>query len=63
MPTEDHGPELAVAADIVLSVSVLTVFLRCYVRIFILRLFRPEDWLAVFTLVRLKSISHRLLER
>ncbi|KAI1117114.1 hypothetical protein F5Y14DRAFT_404866 [Nemania sp. NC0429] len=51
MPTDDRGPELAIAADIVLGISVLTVFLRCYVRVFILKLFRPEDWLAVCTLV------------
>jgi len=35
---------------VLLGLSAITVFLRCYVRIFMLNLFRPEDWLAIVTL-------------
>lgn len=35
-----------------LVVSAVTVALRCYVRICILRTFRSEDWTAVATMVR-----------
>jgi hypothetical protein len=52
MAVNDRGPELAAVASVFLGLSSLTVCLRCYVRLFVLKLFRLEDWLAVWTLVR-----------
>ncbi|KAJ8108448.1 hypothetical protein ONZ43_g6421 [Nemania bipapillata] len=50
MSADNRGPELAAVTGFLLGLSAVTVFLRCYVRIFMLKLFRPEDWLAVWTL-------------
>ncbi|KAI1335476.1 hypothetical protein F5Y15DRAFT_409069 [Xylariaceae sp. FL0016] len=50
MAPTDRGPELAVTTTTLLGVSSLTVFLRCYVRIFLLKTFRVEDWLSLGTL-------------
>ncbi|KAI1816769.1 hypothetical protein GGS20DRAFT_593978 [Poronia punctata] len=51
MAVEDRGPQLVVIASVCIGLCFLTVCLRCYVRFFILSLFRVEDWLAVWTLV------------
>ncbi|KAI1131565.1 hypothetical protein F5Y10DRAFT_261946 [Nemania abortiva] len=51
MSADNRGPELAAVTGALLGLSAITVFLRCYVRIFMLKLFRPEDWLAVWTLL------------
>lgn len=50
MPASNRGPELAAVTGLLLGLSAVTVSLRCYVRIFMLKVFRPEDWLAVWTL-------------
>ncbi|KAI0389982.1 hypothetical protein F5Y17DRAFT_93353 [Xylariaceae sp. FL0594] len=51
MTANDRGSQLAAVASFFLGLSSLTVLLRCYVRLFLLKLFRLEDWLAVWTLV------------
>lgn len=55
MAADNRGPELAAVTGMLLGLSAVAVFLRCYVRIFMLKLFRLEDWLAVWTLVRHNS--------
>ncbi|KAI0024711.1 hypothetical protein F4780DRAFT_550800 [Xylariomycetidae sp. FL0641] len=50
MAIEDRGPELAITTVVFLGLSSVTVFLRCYVKLFLLKAFRTEDWLALGTL-------------
>ncbi|KAI1180232.1 hypothetical protein F4777DRAFT_574514 [Nemania sp. FL0916] len=50
MSTDDRGPELAAITGALLGFAALTVFLRCYVRIFVSKPFRPDDLLAIWTL-------------
>ncbi|CAJ2509889.1 Uu.00g057890.m01.CDS01 [Anthostomella pinea] len=51
MAADDRGPELATITAVFLGLSSLTVFLRCYVRLCLLRTFRMEDYLALGTLL------------
>jgi hypothetical protein len=52
----DNGDErissIKAVAIIFILLSWIFVGLRCYVRVFITKLFRVDDWLAVATLVR-----------
>jgi hypothetical protein len=52
----DNGDErvssIKAVAIIFLLLSWIFVGLRCYVRVFITKLFRVDDWLAVATLVQ-----------
>lgn len=48
---DNRGPEMAVVALVVTSLSVIAVVLRCYTMITILKRFLVEDWLAVLTCV------------
>ncbi|KAI0013679.1 hypothetical protein F4779DRAFT_613414 [Xylariaceae sp. FL0662B] len=57
MPADNRGPELATITLLFLGLSVITVALRCYVRICLLKSFRVEDWLALGTLTCFILIS------
>ncbi|KAI8634540.1 hypothetical protein F5Y19DRAFT_408963 [Xylariaceae sp. FL1651] len=50
MAAIDRGTELAAVTAVFLGLASVAVFLRCYVRLFVLKLFRVEDWLAISTL-------------
>ncbi|KAI1766394.1 hypothetical protein GGR53DRAFT_486613 [Hypoxylon sp. FL1150] len=47
MAVDDRGPQLAAVTLFFLGLAALTVSLRCYVRLYILKVFQVEDWLAV----------------
>jgi hypothetical protein len=51
MAIENRGPQVAAVAIIFLTLSWVAVGLRCYVKLFMTRLFRIDDWLAVLSLV------------
>jgi hypothetical protein len=59
MTLDDRGSQMLNVALALLVVSTLSVALRCYVRIFVLKTFRWEDWMSLLTLVREKSILDR----
>jgi hypothetical protein len=46
-----RGPDIRTVAIVFLILAWITVSLRCYVRIFMTKLFRVDDWLALATLV------------
>ncbi|KAG8163504.1 hypothetical protein KVR01_006801 [Diaporthe batatas] len=46
---DNRGPEMAVVALVMTSLSVIAVALRCYTMITILKRFLVEDWLALLT--------------
>ena len=48
---DDRGPEMFDVTLSLLVAATVTVAMRCYVRIFMLKTFRIEDWLALATLV------------
>jgi hypothetical protein len=48
----DKGPQIKVVAILFLALTWVSVIARCSVRIFMNRLFRIDDWLAIATLVR-----------
>ncbi|KAF1814766.1 hypothetical protein P152DRAFT_391370 [Eremomyces bilateralis CBS 781.70] len=48
---EDRGPQVVVIFTTFLALTWISVSLRCYVRLRIVRLFALDDWLAVATLV------------
>lgn len=52
MTLDDRGPELVASTIALLALSVISVALRSYVKIVLLKAFRTEDWLALVTLVR-----------
>jgi hypothetical protein len=52
---DDRGPEMFDVTLSLLVVSTVTVAMRCYVRIVILKSFRIEDYMALATMVRLSS--------
>lgn len=56
MAIENRGPQVEAVAIIFLTLSWITVSLRCYVKIFMTRLLRIDDWLAMLSLVRLLPI-------
>ena len=51
MAIENRGPQVEAVAITFLTLSWIAVSLRCYARIFITKLFRIDDWLAVIALV------------
>jgi hypothetical protein len=48
---DDRGPEIFYVTLALLIVSTITVAMRCYVRIRILKSFRIEDWMSLATMV------------
>jgi len=46
-----RGPDIKAVAILFLTLTWISVSLRCYVRVFLTKLFRIDDWLAVATLV------------
>ena len=50
----DYGRSSSIKAVAIIFILLSWIFvgLRCYVRVFITKLFRVDDWLAVATLVR-----------
>ncbi|KAI0166432.1 hypothetical protein GGR57DRAFT_26017 [Xylariaceae sp. FL1272] len=61
MAPQDRGPELATVTSVLLGVSAVTVGLRCYVRIGILKIFRIEDWLALLALASSIALTYFVL--
>lgn len=51
MAKENRGPEVEAVAILFLILAWVFVALRCYVRIFMIKSFGTDDWLAVFALV------------
>ncbi len=51
MALDDRGPQLAAVTLFFVSLAALTVTLLCFVRLFILKVFQVEDWLAVASMV------------
>ncbi|KAI1460731.1 hypothetical protein F4805DRAFT_373839 [Annulohypoxylon moriforme] len=49
--TTDNGPRLEAAVLALLPLTAITLALRCYVRIRMLKFFKAEDWLAVATMI------------
>jgi hypothetical protein len=50
MANGERGADIEAVAILFLTLSWIFVGLRCYVRLFIKKLFRVDDWLAVATL-------------
>jgi hypothetical protein len=59
MASENRAPEVEAVAILFLLIAWITIGLRCYVRLFITKLFRIDDCLAVATLVCRLSFSWR----
>ena len=51
MAIENRGPEVEAVAIAFLTLSWIAVSLRCYVKFFMIKLFRIDDWLMVLSLV------------
>jgi hypothetical protein len=51
MAIADRGPQVDAVAFLFLALAWIAVNIRCYVRIFITKLFRIDDWLGVASLV------------
>jgi hypothetical protein len=51
MAIENRGPEIEAVAILFLVVSWIAVGLRCYVKLFMKKIFKIDDWLAVASLV------------
>ncbi|KAK8081764.1 hypothetical protein PG996_000545 [Apiospora saccharicola] len=60
MAPEDRSPELYASTIFGLTIATVTVALRCYVRLCMLKIFSWEDYLAVVSLVRLPT--HLLIQ-
>ena len=58
MADDFRGPDIKAVAILFLTLSWISVTLRCYVRVFMTKLFRIDDWLALATLVRQSSWPH-----
>lgn len=48
---DDRGPEMFDVTLSLLVASTVTIIMRCYVRIHMLKSFRIEDWMALATMV------------
>lgn len=57
MSQADRGPLMFDLAVTLLALSTVTVVLRCYVRIFMLKTFRGEDYFALATQVRAAGLT------
>lgn len=51
MAIENQGPQVEAVAILFLALAWITVGLRCYVKIFMTKLFKIDDWLALASLV------------
>lgn len=51
MAIEDRGPQVEAVAITFLTLSWIAVTLRCYVKFYMIKLFRIDDWFAVLSLV------------
>ena len=51
MAIEDRGPQVEAVAITFLILSWIAVSLRCYVKFYMIKLFRIDDWFAVLSLV------------
>ena len=51
MATGNRGPQVEAVVFLFLVLAWIAVGVRCYVKIFMTRLFRIDDWLAVASLV------------
>jgi hypothetical protein len=51
MAIPNRGPQVEAVAILFLTLAWISVTLRCYVRVFITRLFRIDDWLSILILV------------
>ncbi|KAI1098973.1 hypothetical protein F4804DRAFT_99652 [Jackrogersella minutella] len=51
MSDQDNGPQLAATVWLFLPLAAITLALRCYVRVRILKAFKIEDWLAIATMM------------
>ena len=51
MAIENRGPQVEAVVFLFLVLAWIAVGVRCYVRIFMTKLFRIDDWLAVASLV------------
>ena len=58
MAIEDRGPQVEAAAITFLVLSWIMVCLRCYVKLYMIKLFGINDWLAVLSLVWLVSFRN-----
>jgi hypothetical protein len=52
MAIQNHGPQVEAIGIAFLTLAWISVILRSTVRLFIIRLFRIDDWLAILVLVR-----------
>lgn len=53
---QNRGPQVTTISITFLVLSWVTTVLRCYVRIFIVKHFGADDYLAVLTLVKLSPV-------
>jgi hypothetical protein len=51
MAVEDRGPQVQATAITFLTLAWIAVCLRCYVKLYMIQMFRINDWLAVLSLV------------
>lgn len=51
MAIENGGLQVRVVASLFLVLTWIAVGLRCYVKLFVTKLFRIDDWLAIASLV------------
>jgi hypothetical protein len=51
MANGERSADIKAVAILFLTLSWISVSLRCYVRLFLKKIFRVDDWLAVATLV------------
>ena len=51
MAIQNRGPQVEAVGIVFLTLAWISVILRSSVRVFITRLFRIDDWLAVLVLV------------
>jgi hypothetical protein len=51
MAIQDRGPQVEAVAITFLILSWIAVCLRCYVKLYMIKMFKLNDWLAVLSLV------------
>src|ERR1700721_513669 len=55
---QDRGPQLAGTCASLLSLAIVAVSVRCYVRLALTKSFGYDDWLIVATLVRPSMLDY-----
>jgi len=50
MAIDNRGPQVEAVATLFLILSWIAVGLRCYVKLFMTKLFKIDDWLAIASL-------------